>query len=110
MEQSKKKVCRIGQTSQLVSYILIHKGITNPDYKNADKLGECIESECAHWRELLPRVEFDDPSDSYNQEGHNEIASLAAKTDRILKREGPLNGVGVWILDATGYCGLAGKP
>lgn len=113
MEQSKKKVCRISQISQ-VSKVINMKGSQGRDDTittiTHNEYGECIESECAHWRELLPRVEKDDPSDSYNQEGHNEIASLAATTNRALRREGPLKGAGIWILDASGYCGLAGKP
>lgn len=65
----------------------------------------CIGSACMAWRELHPRQTREDHSGA-----SIDMASIASKTNRIVRREGPHGSYGRLVLDAVGYCGLAGKP
>ena len=110
-EKSKEKlVCRIGQISQLLIGLTVvtaksDMNITIADQKGLEELQFCIEDKCAHWRQLHSRVEREDHSG-----GKEMIFKHGVETNRVPRREGPGGSTGYWILDASGYCGLGGKP
>lgn len=106
-EKSKEKTCRIGQIAAALMGIMYATSnveqIINQNELN--KLEICIKSECALWRELHPTVEREDHSG-----GREMIFKVGRETTRTPYREGPGGSTGYWKLDASGYCGLGGKP
>ena len=110
-EKSKEKlVCRIGQISQLLVGLTVataktDMNLTITDRKGLEELQFCIEDKCAHWRQLYSQTIREDHSG-----GKELIFKFGVETNRSPRREGPGGSTGIWILDASGYCGLAGKP
>lgn len=65
----------------------------------------CIGSACMAWRELHPRETREDHSGA-----GAFMAKIACDIRRTVRREGGPGSLGHLIIDATGFCGLAGKP
>lgn len=77
-------------------------------FENGHRYNEqalCIGSACMAWRELHPRESREDHSG-----GSAIMAKRAVETNRIARREGGPGSLGRWVIDAVGFCGLAGKP
>lgn len=107
-EKSKEKICRIGQiTAALMGILAVSPNaeVKAIDQNEINKLQICIKSECAHWQKLHSAIEREDHSG-----GKELIFEEAVRTNRTPYREGPGGSTGYWKLDASGYCGLGGKP
>lgn len=68
----------------------------------------CIGSACMAWRVAQPEIRMERNSESekcMNREGLNRNQHV-----RVDPKASPSSGYDVLVLDARGFCGLAGKP
>jgi len=104
-EKLERKICRIGQISQLLVGLTVataktDMNLTITDKKGLEELQFCIEDKCGFWRELYPAI---------IREGHSGGKEILFKYGVETKRQPRQLSYDTWILDASGYCGLAGK-
>lgn len=99
-DEAKKKWCPFVRAQNFQP-----DGSQNPAVNRPEGNFDCIGSSCMAWRELHPRETREDHSGA-----PAFMAERAVKTGRIVRREGPSGSYGKLILDAVGFCGLAGKP
>jgi len=111
-EKPEPKICKIGQIAKALGSMAIIMNMLSGSgvslvgsTESLNSLEFCNEERCALWRQLHPATSREDHSG-----GKEMIFDEGRKTNRHPRREGPGGSTGYWILDASGYCGLGGKP
>jgi len=94
-EEAKEKWCPMSRvTTDFVGGL-----VDNKQYNGI--ITSCIGSDCMAWRCEYKKEQ---------REGHNGgkemLFSRGTETNRTPRRD----GYDLWVLDESGYCGLAGKP